>query len=89
MGAAGRARDAAGLLRACAAISLVYLLVVSADGLLMAMFTARLVVQLPLYYAENVTALGVTRLVMGTPLYAAVLWLAWLSSRPRPAQPAD
>lgn len=60
-----------------------------ANGLLMAMFAARLVVQLPLYFAENVTALGVTRLVMGTPLYAAALWLAWLSSRPRPAQPAD
>ena len=54
-----------------------------ANALLLAMFAARLAVQLPLYVAENVTALGITRLVMGAPLYAAVLWLAWLWSRPR------
>ena len=54
-----------------------------ANALLMAMFAARLAVQLPLFFAENVTALGITRLVMGAPLYAAVLWVAWLWSRPR------
>ncbi|MGK4217643.1 DUF3159 domain-containing protein [Kocuria marina] len=58
------------------------------NGLLIAMFATRLLVQIPLYFAENVTALGITRLVMGAPLYAAVLWVAWLWSRPRRGQPA-
>lgn len=46
------------------------------------MFVLRLVVQVPLYLAENVTALGTARLLMGTPLYAAVLWASWMVSRP-------
>ena len=46
------------------------------------MFAARLLVQVPLYLAENLTGLGVARLVMGVPLYALTLWLAWLVSRP-------
>ncbi|RKQ36285.1 DUF3159 domain-containing protein [Kocuria tytonis] len=59
-----------------------------ANALLIAMFAARLAVQLPLFLARDVAALGITRLVMGAPLYAAVLWLAWLWSRPRPVPPA-
>ncbi len=54
------------------------------------LFTARLVVQLPFYFAGNVEALGATRLLMGVPLYALVLVFSWLvvravypSSRPR------
>ena len=43
----------------------------------------RLLVQVPLYVAGEVEALGVTRLLMGVPLYAAALWLAWLITRPR------
>lgn len=50
--------------------------------MLMAMFGARLAVQVPLYLTENLTGLGVARLVMGVPLYALTLWLAWLVSRP-------
>ncbi|MEX3508283.1 DUF3159 domain-containing protein [Kocuria carniphila] len=50
--------------------------------LLIGMFAARLLVQVPLYFAENVAALGVTRLVMGVPLYALVLWLGWMMTRP-------
>ena len=50
--------------------------------LLIGMFAARLLVQVPLYVAENVAALGVTRLVMGVPLYALVLWLGWMMTRP-------
>lgn len=50
--------------------------------LLIGMFAARLLVQVPLYFAENVAALGVTRLVMGVPLYALVLWLGWMLTRP-------
>lgn len=37
-----------------------------------AFFALRLAVQLPLYFAGNVEALGVTRLVMGTPMYAVL-----------------
>lgn len=55
-----------------------------ATALLIGMFALRLAVQLPLYFAHNVAALGVTRLVMGVPLYALVLWLGWMSTRPRP-----
>lgn len=50
--------------------------------LLIGMFAARLIVQVPLYFAQNVAALGVTRLVMGVPLYALVLWLGWMMTRP-------
>lgn len=43
----------------------------------------RLLVQVPLYLTDEVEALGITRLLMGVPLYAAALWLAWLTTRPR------
>lgn len=45
------------------------------------LFAGRLLVQYPLYLANNLTALGIARLVMGLPLYAAVLWLNWLMVR--------
>lgn len=45
------------------------------------LFAARLLVQYPLYLANNLAALGIARLVMGLPLYAAVLWLNWLLVR--------
>jgi len=45
------------------------------------LFAGRLVVQYPLYLANNLTALGIARLAMGLPLYAAVLWLNWLLVR--------
>ncbi|MFI7482689.1 DUF3159 domain-containing protein [Kocuria sp. M1R5S2] len=53
-----------------------------ATVMLLVMFAARLLVQVPLYLAGNLTGLGVARLVMGVPLYALTLWLAWLVSRP-------
>lgn len=46
-----------------------------------AVFIARLAVQVPLYFADNVPALGAARLAMGVPLYAAGLWAAWMISR--------
>jgi hypothetical protein len=45
------------------------------------LFAARLLVQYPLYLANNLEALGIMRLAMGLPLYAAVLWLNWLMVR--------
>lgn len=44
-------------------------------------FGARLLVQWPLYLADNLAALGAARLVMGLPLYAAGLWITWLMLR--------
>ena len=44
-------------------------------------FSARLLVQWPLYLADNLGALATARLVMGLPLYAAGLWLTWLMLR--------
>jgi hypothetical protein len=46
-----------------------------------AMFSARLVVQLPLYLAGAVVALGVARTAMGVPLFALSIWLIWLLVR--------
>lgn len=64
-----------------------------ATWILVVMFAFRLAVQLPLYYADQVGALGAARLVMGVPLYAMALWIAWSVSRPvaaegRPEAPA-
>jgi hypothetical protein len=50
------------------------------------LFGARLAVQLPLYLAGAVVALGVARTAMGIPLFALGLWLTWrLVQRHRPA----
>jgi hypothetical protein len=46
-----------------------------------ALFSARLVVQLPLYLAGAVVALGVARTAMGLPLFALGLWITWLLVR--------
>ncbi len=53
----------------------------SATWLWVAVFSARLGVQLPLYFAGQVSALALAKLVMGVPLYAAALWFTWLLMR--------
>ncbi|MGO3146958.1 MAG: DUF3159 domain-containing protein [Leucobacter sp.] len=45
------------------------------------LFVARLAVQLPMYMAEQVGALGVARIVMGIPLFALVLIVTWFGIR--------
>ncbi|MFJ6003204.1 DUF3159 domain-containing protein [Arthrobacter sp. NPDC092385] len=55
----------------------------TATWIIVSVLALRLVVQVPLYLAENVAALGSTRVAMGLPLYALGLWLAWIVSRPR------
>ncbi|MFJ2620888.1 DUF3159 domain-containing protein [Glutamicibacter sp. NPDC087344] len=47
-----------------------------------AVFGLRLLVQLPMYFTDQVVSLGIARALMGVPLYAAGLWFAWLVSRP-------
>lgn len=55
------------------------------------LFSARLVVQLPLYLAGAVVALGIARTAMGVPIYAFCVWLTWLLVRGvrSPARPAQ
>lgn len=61
-----------------------------ATWLIVAVMALRLAVQLPLYFAGNIAALGTARVLMGLPLYALGLWLAWLVSRPLPGgQPGE
>jgi len=56
------------------------------------LFAARLIVQLPLYFSGNVTALGTLKLVMGLPLFAPLVAVTWLAVRalyPRRRSDAD
>jgi hypothetical protein len=64
---------------------------VRATWLWAGLFGLRLVVQLPLYAAGAVVALGVVKTAMGLPLFGIGLWLTWLLVRrhrkiPAPAQ---
>jgi hypothetical protein len=49
-----------------------------ASWLWVGLFSLRLLVQLPLYLADAVVALGVARTAMGLPLFALGLWLTYL-----------
>jgi hypothetical protein len=44
-------------------------------------FASRLAVQLPMYWANDVVALGFTRIVMGTPYFLMMIWVSWLLLR--------
>lgn len=60
-----------------------------ATWIIIGVMAVRLAVQLPLYFAGAVDALGAMRLIMGVPLYALGLWVAWLISRPVTESPLD
>jgi hypothetical protein len=67
-----------------------------ATWLWVVLFAIRLVLEVPLYYANNVAALGVVRLITSVPLYALFLWATWLLVRgvyagdtPQDADPDD
>jgi hypothetical protein len=65
---------------------------VRATWLWAALFGLRLLVQLPLYLAGGVVALGVAKTAMGLPLFGVGLWLTWLLVRRHriaPAAPAQ
>ena len=49
-----------------------------AGWLWVGLFLLRIAVQLPLYLAGYINALGIARLVMGYPLFIAVAWGTWL-----------
>lgn len=46
-----------------------------------ALFALRLAVQLPLYFAGDVTALGTLKILMGLPLFAPLVAVTWLAVR--------
>ncbi|MGO1509801.1 MAG: DUF3159 domain-containing protein [Actinomycetaceae bacterium] len=57
---------------------------VLASWLWVGVFAARLTVQVPLYLASEVAALGIARLVMGLPLFALAAWFTWALVRTPP-----
>ena len=58
--------------------------------LLAAMFALRVVIEVPLYLANELTALGAAKVVLGYPLYIAVVFVCWriIKKAPLPAQPS-
>ncbi|MDL5350250.1 DUF3159 domain-containing protein [Microbacterium sp. zg-YB36] len=54
-----------------------------------ALFYARLAVQLPLYFADDVATLGTLKLIMGLPLFAPLIAVTWLAARALYARPAE
>jgi len=60
-----------------------------ATALWVCLFGARLAVQLPLYYANNLVGLGIAKEVMGLPLYGLTLWFTWLIVRSEIRKPAN
>jgi len=54
---------------------------VRATWLWAGLFLVRLIVQLPLYLAGDVVALGVAKTAMALPLFGVGLWLTWLLVR--------
>jgi len=58
-----------------------YRVAVLSTLLWLALFVARLLVQVPLFLADNTPALAIAHLVMGVPLYVPVLLVTWLLVR--------
>lgn len=50
-------------------------------------FSVRLAVQLPLYLAGAVLALGIAKTAMGLPIFLVAIWLSYLILRDDPEQP--
>ena len=57
---------------------------INAGWLWVAMFTARLLIQYPLYKSGNINALGSARIIMGYPLFLATAWGTWQILRKTP-----
>ena len=56
--------------------------------LLAGMFALRVAIEIPLYLANQLTALGAAKVVLGYPLYLAVVFVCWriIKKAPLPAQ---
>jgi hypothetical protein len=50
------------------------------------LFALRLLIQVPLYLADQVAVLGLAKLILGTPLYALLIWFTWLLARDTASQ---
>jgi len=50
-------------------------------GMWVGLFGFRLLVELPLFFSNNLQALGIAKLILSQPAYAVVLWFTWLSLR--------
>ena len=48
-----------------------------------ALFSIRLVIEVPFYFADNIDVLGILHLVLGIPLYAVTVWLCWMIISPQ------
>ena len=53
----------------------------AATAIWVGIFGARSLVQVTLYFADEVTLLGIMKTVMGLPLYGLGIWLTWLAIR--------
>ena len=42
------------------------------------LFAIRLAIQIPLYKANQLNALGIANIFLGVPLYLLVLWATWM-----------
>lgn len=60
-----------------------------AGWLWVAMFSARLLIQYPLYKTGSITALGTARLIMGYPLFIATGWGVWQILKRVPSTKAE
>ena len=58
-----------------------------ATALWIGLFALRLGVEVPLYFADNTSALAALKLILGVPLYAGMLWVTWLLVRTVYARP--
>jgi hypothetical protein len=56
----------------------------AATWLLAAMFAVRVAIEVPLYLANRITALGAAKVVLGYPLYIAVAFVCWRVIRRAP-----
>ncbi len=55
---------------------------VAATAIWCGLYILRLGIEIPLYLAHNLSALGAAKLILGVPFYAITLWLMWLVVKP-------
>lgn len=61
--------------------SLLYRRSVIVTWVWVATFALRLAVQAPLYYGQQIAALGIMKLILGLPLFALAAWFTWVLLR--------
>jgi Protein of unknown function (DUF3159) len=57
---------------------------IQSTWLLAAMFAVRVAIEVPLYLANQITALGIAKIVLGWPLYLATAYVCWQIIRKAP-----